>query len=72
MEIYGPQWDENDVPRVGCPHIKGQRIGSDFCHKQCQHLDAIMDEPYRERIRCAYPENGARKTEKIGYRTAGA
>lgn len=65
FHIYSPQWDENDIPRVACPHLKGKRIGSTFCHKECKHLDAILDEPYRERIRCAYPMAGARMTIKL-------
>ena len=55
MKIYRPQWDENDIPRVGCPHREGIRIGSKDC-KTCEHLSRWIDRPYEILVECEHPE----------------
>jgi len=58
--LYQPEWDENDIPRVGCPNLEGKRVGSDFCHHECVHLEKLIMYKYREVIECAYPNQGLR------------
>lgn len=53
--IYRPQWDENDVPRVRCPHIEGRRIGSDECRK-CEHIVRVIDRKYETLIECGHSD----------------
>ena len=54
-EIYHPQWNENDKPTVGCPHIKGLRIGSAEC-RLCEHLVQVIDRKYETLIECGHKE----------------
>ena len=54
--IYRPQWNENDKPTVRCPHIKGRRIGDEYCQKECPNLNKVIDQTYATLIDCHYPK----------------
>jgi hypothetical protein len=57
MDIYHPQWDEYDKPRVRCPHFSDKAIGSKYCQKECKHLSRVIDRKYETLIECRFNDD---------------
>lgn len=54
--IYQPEWDHKDKPRISCPHIKGIRIGSEYCEKDCVWFVRWIKTKTHHKVECGFEE----------------